>query len=367
MKIAIVTDAWRPQTNGVVTTLTQTAASLKSFGHDVVLMTPEGLPTIACPTYPEIRLALFQGRRVRAWLEDTRPDALHIATEGPLGLAAYAAARRLGLRFTTSYHTQFPRYLRARLPIPEGLTYAALRWFHGKAVRTMVATPQVRRELEAHGLRNLELWTRGVDTELFRPRTDDRVRAALDRPAPLLIYVGRVAVEKSIEDFLVARAPGTKIVVGGGPALAELKARYRDVLFLGYRYGEELAGLLAAADAFVFPSRTDTFGLVMLEALACGVPVAAYPTTGPIDVIRDGEVGCLNEDLAKAIEGALTLDRRRCREYALGFSWAAASRQFLGNLVDASPRAAPLPRTVPSEEARSPSDVGREPARFENR
>jgi glycosyltransferase involved in cell wall biosynthesis len=334
VKIGIVTDAWRPQTNGVVNTLSHTAQCLTVMGHQVSLMTPEGLPTIACPTYPEIRLALFQGRRVRSWIEDSQFDALHIATEGPLGLAANFAARRMGLRFTTSYHTQFPRYLRARMPIPEAATYAGLRWFHGGAVRTMVGTREVRRDLRRHGLRHLALWARGVDTELFRPRTDGAVRDSLGRPRPLLMYMGRVAVEKSVEDFLSARVPGSKIVIGGGPALEELKRRYPDALFMGYRYGTELAGLLAAADVFVFPSRTDTFGLVLLEALACGVPVAAYPVTGPIDVIRDGEVGCLHENLALAINGALKIDRCRCRQYALGFRWENATRQFLRNLED---------------------------------
>ena len=340
MKIAIVSDAWRPQTNGVVTTLTQTAATLRSMGHTVVMMTPEGLPTVACPSYPEIRLALFQGRRVRRWLAESQPDALHIATEGPLGFAARAAAVRLGFRFTSSYHTQFPQYLRARYPIPESLTYAALRNFHSRARRTMVATPHVRSDLQRHGFRNLALWSRGVDTDLFRPRTDDSARAELGPAGPLLLYVGRVAVEKSIEDFLAAQVPGTKVVIGGGPALPDLQSRYPDTVFLGFRYGQELARLIAAADVFVFPSRTDTFGIVMLEAMACGVPVAAYPTTGPIDVIRDGDVGCLDDNLARAIEGALRLDRKRCRAYALEFGWKRATGQFLANLVEARERCA---------------------------
>ena len=354
MRIGIVTDAWRPQTNGVVNTLSHTAQCLTVMGHQVMLMTPEGLPTIACPTYPEIRLALFQGRRVRRWLEESRLDALHIATEGPLGIAANIAARRMALRFTTSYHTQFPRYLRARLPIPEAATYAALRWFHGRAVRTMVGTREVRRDLRRHGLKHLVLWARGVDTELFRPRSDSAVRDSLNLPWPLLIYVGRVAVEKSVEDFLIARVPGSKIVIGGGPALAELKRKYPDVLFMGYRYGAELAGLLAAADVFVFPSRTDTFGLVLLEAMACGVPVAAYPVTGPIDVVRDGEGGCLHENLALAINGALKIDRCRCRQYALGFRWENATRQFLRNLEDLRP-ARPQPSVAVAANDGKPS------------
>jgi glycosyltransferase involved in cell wall biosynthesis len=331
MKIAIVTDAWRPQTNGVVTTLSRTSTCLGELGHEVVRMTPEGLPTIRCPTYPEIRLALFQGRRVAEWLEEARPDALHIATEGPLGFAAHAAARRAALRFTTSYHTQFPRYLRARYPLPEAWTYAGLRAFHGAAARTMVGTKQMRRELRRNRFKHLVLWSRGVDTELFRPRPE----APLPFPRPILVYAGRVAVEKSVEDFCRARVAGTKIVVGDGPALAELRARYRDIVFTGFKYGEELATLMAGADCFVFPSRTDTFGLVMLEALASGAPVAAYPVTGPIDVIRDGVTGCLREDLAAAIEGALNIDRAACRAQALEYRWENATRQFVGNLADA--------------------------------
>jgi glycosyltransferase involved in cell wall biosynthesis len=330
MKIAIVTDAWRPQTNGVVTTLSRTADCLVTQGHEVTMMTPEGLPTLPCTSYPEIRLALFQGRRIARWLEAERPDALHIATEGPLGLAARRVARRRGFRFTTSYHTQFPQYLRARYPLPEAVTYALLRGFHGSAARTMVGTRQVREELKRNGFQNLVQWTRGVDTTLFRPRPE----VDLGYPGPVMIYVGRVAVEKSIEDFCRADVPGTKLVVGGGPALEDLKRRYPGVCFLGFRYGEELARLLAGADCFVFPSRTDTFGLVMLEAMASGLPVAAYPVTGPIDVVRHGETGCLDEDLATAIRGALVLDPAACRAQAQEYRWENATREFLGNLVE---------------------------------
>ncbi len=331
MKVAIVSDAWRPQTNGVVTTLSHTAECLRALGHEVVLMTPEGLPTIPCPTYPEIRLAPFQGRRVARWLEHERPQALHIATEGPLGLAARRAARRAGLRFTTSYHTQFPQYLRARCPLPERCTYRALRAFHGAAVRTMVGTREVRRELKRHGFRHLVRWSRGVDTELFRPRPG----VHLPYLAPILIYVGRVAVEKSVEDFCRAPAAGTKLVVGGGPALADLAARYPQVIFTGFRYGEELATLLAGADCFVFPSRTDTFGLVMLEAMASGLPVAAYRVTGPVDVVREGETGCLRAELGEAIAAALRLGRAAPRLQALEYRWERATAQFLGHLVEA--------------------------------
>jgi glycosyltransferase involved in cell wall biosynthesis len=334
MKIAIVTDAWRPQTNGVVTTLTRTAATLAAFGHEVAVMAPEHCRTVPCPTYPEIRLALFPGRQVAEWLEETAPDALHVATEGPLGYAARAAALRTNRRFTTSFHTQFPEYLAARFPLPRAVSYAALRRFHGVAERTMVGTRTVREALKRHGFTNLVQWTRGVDTAQFRP-SPARV---LDLPRPVLVYAGRLAVEKGIEDFLRADVPGTKVVIGGGPAHASLRARFPHAVYTGYLYGDSLAAALASADCFVFPSRTDTFGLVMLEALACGVPVAAYPVGGPIDVIRDGEVGCLREDLATAIRGALELDPERCRAYALGFRWEHATREFLGNLVESRGR-----------------------------
>ena len=343
MKIGIVTDAWRPQTNGVVTTLSRTADCLRAFGHDVALMSPAGLRTIPCPTYPEIRLALRPARHVREWLARERPDALHIATEGPVGVAARNLAVRAGLRFTTSYHTQFPQYLRERYPLPEGFWYVLLRAFHAPAARTMVGTRHVRRELRRNGFRHLVQWTRGVDTTAFRPQS------GIDLPfsKPILIYVGRVAVEKSVEDFCLAPAPGTKLVVGGGPALAELRVRYPGVVFTGWKHGEELARLLAGADCFVFPSRTDTFGLVMLEAMASGLPVAAYPVTGPIDVVREGLTGCLREDLAQAIDAALALDRRPCREQALEYRWENATRQFLDNLAEARSHVAPrLPLRV---------------------
>ena len=349
MKIAIVTDAWRPQTNGVVTTLSRTAKCLEGLGHEVTLMTPEGLPTIPCPSYPEIRLALFQRRRVAAWLEAERPDALHIATEGPLGFAARAAARRARLSFTTSYHTQFPQYIRARYPVPESWTYAGLRAFHGAATRTLVGTRQLCLELGRQRFRNLVLWSRGVDTEMFRPRPE----SPLAYPAPILLYAGRVAVEKSVEDFCRVPIAGTKLIVGDGPALAELRARYPGVVFTGFKFGEELATLIAGAHCFVFPSRTDTFGLVMLEAMASGVPVAAYPVTGPIDVVRDGQTGCLDEDLAAAIAGALKLDPADCRAQALEYRWENATRQLLGHLADARGT-----KSIPARDA-PVADIGR--------
>jgi glycosyltransferase involved in cell wall biosynthesis len=328
MRIAVVTDAWRPQTNGVVTTLTRTLEVLERLGHATCVVGPTEFRTIPCPTYPEIRLALFPRRRLVQTLAAFAPQAVHVATEGPLGQAARHWCLDERMPFTTSYHTQFPQYIRARFPVPQSWSYAILRRFHGAAARVMVATARVQRELEAHGFRNLARWSRGVDTDLFRPRPLDYLTA----PRPIAMYAGRVAVEKNLDAFLSLSLPGTKYVVGGGPALEKLRRRYPGVVFTGYKYGEELASHLAAADVFVFPSRTDTFGLVLLEAMACGVPVAAYPVAGPIDVVLQGVTGCLHEDLASAVAGALSLNRDDCRRYALGFTWERATRQFLANL-----------------------------------
>jgi glycosyltransferase involved in cell wall biosynthesis len=331
MRIAIVTDAWSPQVNGVVTTLRRTAAALGALGHDVQVFSPEGHRTIPCPTYPEIRLALWPGKRLAAELDAFAPDAIHVATEGPLGMAAarYCTARRLA--FTTSYHTQFPQYVRKRVPIPERLTYALLRRHHSQARRTLVATEQQRRELVAHAFRNVVLWSRGVDTELFRPRGREHLQFA----RPIFAFLGRVAVEKNIGAFLDLDLPGTKVVIGDGPDRPVLESCYPSAIFLGFKFGIELAEALSSADVFVFPSRTDTFGLVMLEAMACGTPVAAYPVTGPIDVVERGVTGVLDGDLNKAALAALALDREACRRAASGWTWERASAQFFGHLVRA--------------------------------
>lgn len=329
MKIALVTDAWLPQVNGVVRTLGSTIREIEAAGHEVKVILPADFRTVPCPTYPEIRLALFAGRAVRRRLEALDPDAVHVATEGPLGLAARNWCVRHARPFTTAYHTQFPEYVRARAPIPLSFGYAAVRWFHGQATRTLVTTPSMQRQLESRGFRNLHLWGRGVDTELFRPRD----KGFLDLPRPIWVYFGRVAVEKGVGDFLALDLPGTKLVVGDGPACVELKRRYPEAVFAGYRHGDDLASHIAASDVFVFPSRTDTFGLVLLEAMACGVPVAAYPVTGPIDVVRDGVTGVLREDLRAAALAALPLDPAACREHALAHSWGAATRQFLNALA----------------------------------
>ncbi|NBC23683.1 MAG: glycosyltransferase [Gammaproteobacteria bacterium] len=329
MRIAIITDAWLPQVNGVVTTLGRTRDELSRAGHRVKMLTPADQRTLPCPTYPEIRLAVLPYRRIRRTLDAFRPHCVHIATEGPLGFAARRYCRRRDLAFTTSYHTRFPQYVRERAPIPVAWMYAWLRRFHRPAAATLVPTPAVRDELAERGFLNLRLWSRGVDVETFRPQP----RADLPGRRPILLYMGRVAVEKNVEAFLQLRLPGTKYVVGDGPDLPRLRSEYPEVVFTGYRFGAELAALLAAADVFVFPSRTDTFGLVMLEAMACGTPVAAYPVTGPRDVVAQGRTGILHEDLATAVRGALALNRAACRQAALEKSWARATEQFLGHLA----------------------------------
>ncbi len=328
MKIAIVTDAWEPQVNGVVTTLRTTQQTLKALGNTVEVFTPNHFKSIPCPTYPEIRLALNPKPRLKKSLASFEPDAIHIATEGPMGLAARSICKKNKWAFTTSYHTQFPEYIRERFPIPLNASYAFFRWFHSGAVRTMVGTQRQEDLLISHGFKNLVRWPRGVNTDIFSPGDKN----FLTDPRPIYIYVGRVAVEKNIEAFLELELTGTKYVVGDGPAHDELKNRYPKIKFIGYKFGKELAEYIAASDVFVFPSKTDTFGIVMLEAMACGVPVAAYPVTGPIDVVRENETGCLNEDLAKAVKCALKLNPKDCLNQASDYTWEKASMMFQSNL-----------------------------------
>lgn len=329
MRIAIVTDAWRPQVNGVVTTLTRTGEALTADGHEVRFITPEEHPTVPLPTYREIRLAVFPYRRVAASLDAFCPDAIHIATEGPLGHAARRYCRRRGLPFTTAWHTQFPRYVRLRAPVPERWTYAWLRRFHGAAERTLVPTASMRDELLAHGFRNVVLWSRGVDTAVFHPRE----RTGSGRQRPICLFVGRVAAEKNLEAFLGLILPGTRVVVGDGPDRERLARRYPDAEFPGYRFGDALAQEMAAADVFVFPSRTDTFGLTMLEAMACGTPVAAFPVTGPRDVVVDGVTGALDDNLRRAVMRALEINREDCAAHAARHTWQTSARTFAGHLA----------------------------------
>jgi 1,2-diacylglycerol 3-alpha-glucosyltransferase/glucuronosyltransferase len=329
MRIAIATDAWPPQVNGVVTTLSRTCDELRRMGHDVLMITPTGRRTIPCPSYPEIRLSLLPRRQVARELQAFAPDCIHIATEGPLGMATRRYCRSRQLPFTTSYHTRFPEYVRARIPLPLSWTYAWLRHYHRHSSAVLVPTPAVRKQLLQRGFRNVQVWTRGVDTAVFNaaaPRD-------CDLPRPIWINVGRVSVEKNIEAFLNLKLPGSKLIVGDGPDLERLRKRYPDCHFAGYRFGKELASWLAAADVFVFPSRTDTFGLVMLEAMACGLAVAAFPVTGPVDVVEHGVTGALDHDLASACRRALTLGREACIEHARQHDWQSATRQFADYLA----------------------------------
>jgi len=329
MRILISTDAWAPQVNGVVRTLEKTSEELTRMGHEVRFVTPQGFWTVPMPTYPEIRLAMFTRPKVGQIIEEFQPDRIHISTEGTLGLSMRRNCMQRRLPFTTSFHTRFPEYIRARFGIPAALPYAGLKWFHGPASAVMVATRSLESELKSRGFRNLRLWSRGVDTQHFRPRD----KSWLNLPRPVFLYVGRVAVEKSIEDFLRLDLPGSKLVVGDGPLLEDLRILYPEVTFAGPKFGEELARHYAAGDVFVFPSRTDTFGLVVLEALASGLPVAAYPVQGPRDIIGDSPtVGSLNEDLHAAALRCLTLDPAACRAFALGYSWEACTKQFVDNL-----------------------------------
>jgi len=330
LKVLIVTDAWAPQINGVVRTLEMLGRDLRSMGHEVRYATPEGRISFPMPTYPEIRLSLFPRRSLEKEIREYAPDAIHIATEGTLGLSARKICIDYGLPFTTSFHTRFPEYVHARFSfISEERVYRFLRWFHGPATAMMVATQSLKSELEGHGFSNLRIWSRGVDVDRFHPMEG----ASLPYPKPIFLYVGRVAVEKNVEAFLELDLPGTKVVVGDGPARAMLERKFPDAKFLGPKTGDDLIAAYAASDVFVFPSRTDTFGLVVLEAVACGTPVAAYPVQGPQDVVGDTPVAALDSDLGTACRKALTIDRMTCRTFALSRSWRACTEQFLSNLA----------------------------------
>jgi glycosyltransferase involved in cell wall biosynthesis len=329
LRLLVVTDAWAPQVNGVVRTLEILGRDLAAMGHEVDYATPEGRFTMALPTYPEIRLAIFPRRSLERMIDHFQPTAIHIATEGPLGWSARAICLKREIPFTTSFHTRFPEYVNARFPfISESLVYRGLRRFHGPATAMMVATQTLKHELESHGFTNTRIWSRGVDVDVFRPIPG----ATLPFERPIWLYVGRVAVEKNLEAFLALDLPGTKVIVGEGPAREELVQKYPQARFPGTKIGDDLVRHYSASDVFVFPSKTDTFGLVMLEALACGAPVAALPVPGPLDVIDSDSVGVLDNDLAAACRGALNLSRVDCRAYAVTRSWRACTEQFLSNL-----------------------------------
>lgn len=342
MRIAIVTDAWAPQINGVVRTLEAVSAELRAMRHDVLVIAPDAFPSLPCPTYPEIRLALAGARAVGGRIAAFGAEAVHIATEGPLGVAARRWCVAHGQPFTTAYHTQFPDYVAARTGMNPSWVWRYIRWFHAPAQGILASTPTIEAMLAAHGLPQARRWGRGVAAD-FRPDgAPDALLAAL--PRPVMLYVGRVAVEKNVAAFLAADHPGSKVVVGDGPARAGLAARFPQAHFLGARFGAALAAAYRTADVLVFPSRTDTFGLVMIEALACGTPVAAFPVTGPLDVL-DPVCGVMHADLAVAIAAALSLDRHGCARAGARFTWRASAEQFLAAL-------APLPvATMPARAA----------------
>lgn len=324
-RITVVTDAWHPQVNGVVRSIERTNLELGRLGAEVTMVTPASFRTLPMPSYPEIRLAIASYRTVAREIERGQPAYVHIATEGPLGLKARRWCRRHGMPFTTSYHTRFPEYVSARFPVPQRLLYALVRRFHNGGAGCMVATESLARELEARGFRNLMHWSRGIDADLFRPRP--QAESVFDLPRPIFINVGRVAVEKNLEAFLDLDLPGSKVVVGDGPARASLERHYPAVTFTGALFGEALARAYASADVFVFPSRTDTFGNVLLEALSSGLPVAAYPVMGPIDIVGGTGAGVLDENLGRAALAALDLDREAARQLALQYSWRRAAEQ----------------------------------------
>ncbi len=338
MRIAIVSDAWRPQINGVVRTLETVARLLRAEGHEVEVFGPDRFRTLPCPTYPEIRLSLFPGARLSHMLKLFAPDAIHLVTEGPLGWAARSFCMSRGLPFTTAYHTRFPEYVRARVRIPLSWSYAFVRRFHATSSAVLVVSPAIREELAGRGFENLVPWSRGVDIAAFQPQPRATLNDGQGGERPVWLYAGRVAIEKNIKAFLDLDLPGTKWVVGGGPQLKELKRRYKDVRFFGAVDTDELSLRYSQADCFVFPSRTDTFGLVMVEALASGVPVAGYPVPGPLDVVTDPKVGALDEDLRTACLAAVARDPADCRRHAESFTWERCAQQFLQTLR-------PIPRS----------------------
>ena len=335
MRIVLATDAWEPQVNGVVRTLTRVVAELREMGEEVEVISPDQFATFPLPSYPEIKLARGAYEKVQARFKAFEPEAIHIATEGPIGLATRRICLEWRLPFTTSYHTRFPEYVSARLPLPLAAGYAYMKWFHRPSGRLMVATPTMREELERHGFHNISLWTKGLDTQMFHPRRPDTnepdIFEGLERP--VWLNVGRVAVEKNVEAFVGLDLPGTKVVVGDGPQRAELEAKYPDVKFVGAKFDADLAAHYACADVFVFPSLTDTFGLVILEAWGAGTPVAAFSAPGPVDIIPGTGAGVLapgqTEGLAEACMEALKLDRGLVRRVAEGYSWRACAEEFL--------------------------------------
>lgn len=328
LRVLVATDAWHPQVNGVVRSLDAVAREAPALGAELQFLTPDGYRSFALPTYPEIRMSLVSPGAISRRIAALAPDHIHVATEGPIGLLARRHCLKHGIGFTTSYHTKFPEYVAARLPVPERLSYAMLRRFHNAASGIMVSTPSLEADLSKRGFLRLMRWSRGVDTALFSPARTN----VLALPRPISLFVGRVAVEKNIEAFLALDLPGSKVIVGEGPAKAELEARFPEAHFIGLREGPALADIYASSDVFVFPSLTDTFGIVLLEALASGLPIAAFPVTGPLDVVGTEPVGALDTDLREAVLKALTMSREACRNHALRYSWRESARELIGNI-----------------------------------
>jgi glycosyltransferase involved in cell wall biosynthesis len=350
MRVMIATDAWHPQVNGVVRVMDTTARELAAMGHEVRIVSPADFRSVPMPGYSEVRLALATARAFGRHVEAFRPDAIHIPVEGPVGLAARRWCLRNGRPFTSSYHTRFGDFIAHRTGLDERHANRFQRWFHRPASAFMVQTPRLERELAEQGYRNIVAWTRGVDTELFKPWRDVPGFDAdfLNLPRPIFLSLGRVSREKNIEAFLTLDLPGSKVVVGGGPQLEEYKARFPGVTFTGPKSGDDVARHFSAADVFVFPSRFDTFGLVLLESIACGTPVAAFPVRGPADVITSPDAGVLSDDLGAAALAALSLDRAKARAAALPYSWRAATEQFLSHLV---PQPVPAGAVMRKDEA----------------
>jgi len=327
-RITLVTDAWAPQVNGVVTTLTQLTNQLKKQGIQIDIIQPNDYRFIPMPTYPEIPL-VWSAKGLKQRILDFNPDAIHIATEGGLGWKVRRICLNNNLPFTTAYHTKYPEYIHARFPIPESWVYRLFRHFHQPAVRTFVPAESIKTELESKRFNDVVLMSRGVDNDLFNPAQ----RIELSYNKPIMLYVGRIAPEKNLESFLDLDIEGTKVLVGNGPSYNELSDKYTEAVFLGAKQGTPLANLYAAADVFVFPSLTDTFGVVNIEAIASGTPVAAYPVTGPKDIITDGVNGCLHQDLKQAIESALKIDRQNISQSIPEYTWQGAAQQFLSHLA----------------------------------
>ncbi|MBN2713786.1 MAG: glycosyltransferase family 1 protein [Planctomycetes bacterium] len=334
MKIALLTDAWLPQTSGVVTTMTRMREGLTARGHEVFVIHPGMFRTVPCPSYPQIRLALLPGRKMAKMLDEFEPDAIHIPVEGPIGVAGRNYCVKRGLPFTTTFTTKFPEYIEIRFGIPARYFYRAMKWFHGKAETMMVATQSLKDELTERGFNNMKFWGRGVNTDIFYPLPKEKwPKELLEAPRPISISLGRVAPEKNLDAWLGLDLPGTKVVLGDGPAISELKKKYPGVCFTGHLALEDLPRYLSAADVFVFPSLTDTFGIVMIEAMACGLPVAAYPVVGPKDVLINGETGVVDDNLRTAIDKALVLDKNDCIARAKFFTWERSLDQFESNLA----------------------------------